>query len=228
MITLTGGYLANSVDFEVSCATEGAVIYYTTDGSVPSSASNLYTGDNITLTEGTFRAIAVKEGMEDSPIASAKVITILTPEITPGSEVIDGDTDITISFAFPEVTIYYTLDCSSPLSAEGDNLSDSALQYNEPFTIYADLVVSAVALKQGMLKSAEISENYLCSWLPYAQQPAADGNGVYQISTAAELSWFARSGQRTLDGTALKTSAPTACYADIDLTGHIWKAHRNT
>ena len=55
----------------IVCATEGATIYYTTDGSEPTTASNLYTGA-ITVSETmTIKAIAVKDGMADSDMASA-------------------------------------------------------------------------------------------------------------------------------------------------------------
>lgn len=59
--------------FEVSitCATEGATIYYTTDGNYPTETEeNKYTGP-FTVSEDTpVTAIAVKEGMDDSEEAS--------------------------------------------------------------------------------------------------------------------------------------------------------------
>ena len=57
----------------MASATEGAVIYYTTDGSEPTAQSTKYQAA-ITVTEDTvFNAIAVKEGVENSPISYAKV-----------------------------------------------------------------------------------------------------------------------------------------------------------
>lgn len=55
----------------ITCATEKAKIYYTTDGSEPTASGNEYT-TAITVTQAvTIKAIAVKEGMNDSEIASA-------------------------------------------------------------------------------------------------------------------------------------------------------------
>jgi hypothetical protein len=58
----------------ISCATSGASIHYTTDGSRPTDSSTLYSlaipvADN--GTNQTINAIAVKAGRTDSNVASA-------------------------------------------------------------------------------------------------------------------------------------------------------------
>lgn len=57
---------------ELACETAGASIYYTTDGSTPTSSSTAYDSSNkITLSATTtIKAIAVKEGMTNSEVAS--------------------------------------------------------------------------------------------------------------------------------------------------------------
>ena len=55
----------------LSCATEGATIYYTTDGSTPTSGSTAYSSA-ISVTESqTIKAIAIKSGWSDSEVATA-------------------------------------------------------------------------------------------------------------------------------------------------------------
>lgn len=52
-------------------ATTGATIYYTTDGSAPTSASAKYTGPFPITKAMTVKAFAVQTGYEDSPVATA-------------------------------------------------------------------------------------------------------------------------------------------------------------
>lgn len=56
---------------EIACATDGATIYYTTDGTAPTAASTAYTTAIAVGSTMTIKAIAVKENMTDSEIATA-------------------------------------------------------------------------------------------------------------------------------------------------------------
>ena len=59
------------VDVAISCTTQDATIHYTLDGSEPTSSSDVYSAP-IHLTESkTIKAIAVKDGMDDSEVATA-------------------------------------------------------------------------------------------------------------------------------------------------------------
>lgn len=61
----------NMVSIELSCATEGATIHYTMDGSTPDVNSEIYTGSFIWNDEVfTIKAFAVKQGMSNSLIAT--------------------------------------------------------------------------------------------------------------------------------------------------------------
>ncbi|WP_242949364.1 chitobiase/beta-hexosaminidase C-terminal domain-containing protein, partial [Butyrivibrio proteoclasticus] len=52
----------------ISCTTDGAEIYYTTDGSDPSSSSTKYSSAIAVGETTTIKAIAVKDGMTDSSV----------------------------------------------------------------------------------------------------------------------------------------------------------------
>lgn len=58
----------------ISCATPGATIYYTTDGSVPTTSSAVYNGSFTVSATTTVKAIAVSNGLTSDPVES--VITI--------------------------------------------------------------------------------------------------------------------------------------------------------
>lgn len=67
----------NTDDQEVtiSCATDGATIYYTTDGTDPTTSSDVYDADNKPTISSTttFKAYAVKAGAFDSEVATATI-----------------------------------------------------------------------------------------------------------------------------------------------------------
>ncbi|MEX0719492.1 MAG: chitobiase/beta-hexosaminidase C-terminal domain-containing protein [Balneolaceae bacterium] len=64
------GTFANSVNVTLSSATADAVIYYTLDGSDPDETSTEYSETLSFFETTTINAIAISEGMDDSPITS--------------------------------------------------------------------------------------------------------------------------------------------------------------
>ena len=73
------GTYTSAQEVSISCETSGATIYYTTDGTVPTNESSVYSsainvGENMTI-----KAIAMKEGMENSFVGIA-AYTINLPE----------------------------------------------------------------------------------------------------------------------------------------------------
>ena len=57
----------------ISCTTEGADIYYTTDGTTPTASSNHYTTPIVVEATTTLNAIAIADG-EESKVATAKYV----------------------------------------------------------------------------------------------------------------------------------------------------------
>ncbi len=76
VITPASGTYEGSVEVSISCATEGAIIYYTMDGTDPDENSGDYGGSfviaatSVQAASVTVKAIAMKEGMLNSEIAS--------------------------------------------------------------------------------------------------------------------------------------------------------------
>ena len=80
--TPAGGEYEAAQSVTIACATEGATIYYTTDGNDPTTSSNQYTGAIAVNETTTLKAIAAKDGMDNSEVASATyTINIPTPTV---------------------------------------------------------------------------------------------------------------------------------------------------
>ena len=65
-----GGTYSSAQSVTISCGTEGATIYYTTDGSDPTASSTQYTGAITISSSTTLKAVAVKDGVS-SAVTSA-------------------------------------------------------------------------------------------------------------------------------------------------------------
>lgn len=68
--SLEPGSYVGTQSVEISCATEGAAIYYTTDGTTPTAESTAYTGAVSVTETATIKAIAIN-GEDKSQVASA-------------------------------------------------------------------------------------------------------------------------------------------------------------
>ena len=89
--SVESGAVDSGTEVTITCGTEGANIYYTTDGTEPTAESTEYT-DAISITEAvTLKAIAVKDGMNNSAVASASY-TISSVNIPEGFVKVKGGT----------------------------------------------------------------------------------------------------------------------------------------
>ena len=69
--SVASGAVDGGTEVEITCATEDAKIYYTTDGTEPTASSTEYAGAISVTPPMTLKAIAVKDGMNNSAVASA-------------------------------------------------------------------------------------------------------------------------------------------------------------
>jgi len=131
-------------------ATPGASIYYTLNGSYPSTSSTLYTGP-ITVTGSTLvEAIASAPNyVTTSDLVAQYTITAPAPTITPQSGVFQNSATVTITDPVPGATIYYTTDGSIPTT--------SSSKYTGTITVApaqtSNEVYHAIAVATGYLQS---------------------------------------------------------------------------
>lgn len=69
--TPAAGAVAAGTEVTLASTTEGATIYFTTDGTTPSMASEVYNGPITVSSAVTIKAIAVKDGIDGSAVLSA-------------------------------------------------------------------------------------------------------------------------------------------------------------
>lgn len=79
----------------ISCATEGATIYYTTDGTTPTAGSTAYSGSFNVANLTTVKAIAIKAGCDNSDVASEEY---LSSGVGNGKVVLDDREDHTWTY----------------------------------------------------------------------------------------------------------------------------------
>jgi len=119
-ISPDGGNTTSRCLVSLSCATPGASIYYTTDGSVPTMASLRYTSPFVASGAATIvRALATAREHSDSAIAKSTFFTTLTsqvakPVITSTGTTFDGWTTVTAATSTGSSVLRYTSDGSSP------------------------------------------------------------------------------------------------------------------
>jgi len=88
-----GGTFTSSQSVTLACTTEGAAIHYTIDGTAPTGSSPVYSAALTVSSTQTIKAMATKEGMTDSAVASA-TYTIESP--APGAGTIADPYAITL------------------------------------------------------------------------------------------------------------------------------------
>ena len=142
-------YTAQTVT--ISDTVGGATIYYTTNGSIPTTSSTSCANPcQLTVsTTTTLKAIASGGGYVSSSVAVATYnIAANTPTFSPGSGTYATAQSVTISDATPGVTIYYTTNGSIPTT------SSTSCSNPCTITVSSTTTVKAIAAGSGISQSA--------------------------------------------------------------------------
>ncbi len=164
----------------ISDTTSGATIYYTTDGSTPSSSSTHYTGAISVSASKTIKAIGEKSGDTNSSVASATfTITVATPTFSPAAGSYTGTQAVTLSDTNTSATIYYTTNGNSP------NSGSTQYHTGTPIQVSTSETIKAIAEFSGATNSAIASAAYTITVATPTFSPAA---GSYTGTQAVTLS----------------------------------------
>ena len=201
-----GGTYASAQSVSISDATSNATIYYTTDGTTPTTASTKYTNPIAVSSTEKLEAVAIAAGDGNSAVASATyTISPLpatpTPSFSPAGGTYNSSQSVTISDSTSGATIYYTTDGSTP--------TITSTEYTAPIAVSATETVRAMAVASGNSNSAIGSAAFtINSSFPVASAPTFSPTaGTYTAAQTVTLS------DATSDATIYYTtngSAPTA------------------
>ena len=159
----------------ISDTTAGATIYYTTNGTTPTSSSKVYGGPITVATSETVEAIAAASGFNNSAIGSAAYIINLpqaaVPTFSPGAGSYSSAQTVTISSTTSSAIIYYTTNGSTPTT--------SSKVYGGPITIASSETVKAIAAASGFATSGVASVAYIINLGQAASPTFSPAAGTY-------------------------------------------------
>lgn len=131
-----------------------AAIYYTTDGTEPSTGSNLYIKPIAIDRCMTIKAIAVVDGLGSSITAEESYrVKVEDPVFSIKDKSLVSFDRLELTTGTKDATIWYTMDGTEPSSENGT-------KYTGPITLRRTVNVKAVATKEGLEPSNVVSAQY--------------------------------------------------------------------
>ena len=194
VFTPAGGTYTSIQSVAISDGTAGATIYYTTDGTTPTAASNKYTGPITVAINETLQAIATQTGYNTSAVGTAVYVITLptaTPTFGPVGGAFNATQMVTISDTTPGATIYYTINGTTPTTG-------SAV-YTGPISVTTTETIEAIATAPGYITSAVATATYTIALPTFllAINPnsltisASGGQGLANVTLTAENTFAA-------------------------------------
>lgn len=181
--SLASGPYVGAQNVMLSTTSANATIYYTTDGSTPTTSSTQYAGAIAVNSSMTIKAVAGGTGYKTSPIAAASYVIqpqpAAAPTFSPSAGTYGTPQTVTLTTASGGATIYYTTDGSAPTT--------SSTQYTGPILVGATRAIQAIAGGTGFANS-------LVSSAVFTIQPAAvapvlsPSPGNYSIGQSVTIS----------------------------------------
>jgi len=171
------GTYTTAQSIAISDSLSGSAIYYTIDGTSPTTASNLYTGPLTISSTGTLKAMAVASGYSNSAVAAASfTIAAGTPVYSPKPSTYASAQSVTITDTTAGAAIHYTTDGSTPTS--------SSKLYTGPVVVSSNQTIKAIATAPGYSQSAVATAAYTISASAPALTPKA---GTYNSAQSVSM-----------------------------------------
>jgi hypothetical protein len=173
-----------SISVTITDSTLGATLYYTTDGSTPSTSSNRYSGPITVNATETIKAIATASGYSTSAVALATYTNVTQtspPTFSLPAGTYSGAQSVTLSDSSPGATIYYTTDGSTPTT------SSAVYTAGDSISILSTETINAIAVAPGYLNSTVASATYTIVPPINFPQGFSNSQGLMILNGSAQL-----------------------------------------
>jgi len=226
--SVAAGTYTTAQSVAISDATTGTTIYYTTNGTTPTTSSAVYTAPITVSSTETLEAIAVETGYTSSAVATATyaIASILpAPTFSVAAGTYTTTQSVAISDATPGATIYYTTNGTMP--------STSSTTYTAPISVSATETISAIAVATGYIASPEVVANYIInsthtvtlSWdAPSSSTDPVVGYNIYRAASGSSSYQLVNSsvdtGTTYVDSTVQSGAAYIYYVESVDSSGN--------
>jgi N-acetylneuraminic acid mutarotase len=152
----SAGTYAATQTVTISDGTPGAIIYFTTDGTTPTTSSTVYAGAITVSSTETLQAVATASGLSNSTVAIAAYTigapATATPSFSPPAGAYAAAQTVTISDATAGAIIYYTTNGTTPTT--------SSIAYAGTIKVSSTETLQAIAIAGGHSASTVASATY--------------------------------------------------------------------
>lgn len=153
---IAGNY-SHAQTVSIADSTSGATIWYTVNGSTPSSTNGRrYSAPVQVAVSETLKAVAVATGYANSPVATAVykigLSAAAAPKLSPAAGSYSGTVTVTMTEKTGGASIYYTTNGAAPTTA--------STKYTAPLKLTKTTTVRAIAAGASVSNSAVSSATY--------------------------------------------------------------------
>jgi hypothetical protein len=209
------GTYTSAQSVTISDSSAGATIYYTTNGTTPTTSSSVYSAAIPVSATSTIQAIAAGGSFSQSSPASA-TYTIhppaATPTFSPAAGTYTSAQSVTISDSSAGATIYYTTNGTTPTT--------SSSVYSAAIPVSATSTIQAIAAGGSFSQSSPASAIYTiqAAGTPYQIQKASDYQG-YASSKSVSLPSSVKAGDLLI---ACTMTYVAGTYTVADSNSNTW------
>lgn len=159
MSLAAGTYVGSQTVTLSDSASNSATIYYTTNGTTPTTSSTRYRSAITVSSSETLQAIATYSGYATSPVASAAYTitsTVPTPTVAPAGGTYSSAQVVSIGDSALNATIYYTITSGTA----GVAPTTSSPVYTGAATVGSTKTIEAIADVTGYSPSSAVAATY--------------------------------------------------------------------